>query len=225
MKRILISIAIVFALTSLAGAELLMPANTLGAGKMGWLAGARYDMNSQANSNLYGVGGFFGYGLTGEWDLYGKLGYGINSNPAAGTTGNAIAMAVLTKYQFIKESAAGSPVSVAGILGYEASTATMSTLGLNLPFPYGDIGAGAVISKIMVPWVPYGAAAYHSYTADTGSLPGGTKTTGSRIEVLVGTQLLLSKDSAIVGEFSYNSFSVGGTYTNNQISLAYAAKI
>lgn len=225
MKKILLALIVVIAMTSLASAQLLMPANTLGAGKMGWLGAISTDMNSQANSSQYGVGGYLGYGLTNDWDIYAQLGYGIGSNPPAGVTLSGISTSLLTKYQFIRESVKGSPVSVAAVVGYGATTATMGVGGFNFGLPSGDLGIGAVVSKVMVPWVPYGAAAYHSVTADTSGFPGGSKTTGSRIEMLVGTQMLLSKDSAIVGEFSYNSYSVGTSYTNNQVTLGYASKI
>ncbi|MCX5749269.1 MAG: hypothetical protein NTZ10_03380, partial [Candidatus Saganbacteria bacterium] len=140
---------------------------------------------------------------------------------------NAMALALALKYAVLTENAKqGMPVSVAAVLGYEADTTKVSIPGLDMINALGDIGIGAIVSKIMVPWVPYGALVYHSLNQNNYPIPGGTATTtGSRIEVAVGTQMLLSKSSAVVGEFSYNSYNFGTSYTNNQISIAYSAKI
>jgi hypothetical protein len=224
MKKLIVSIIAVLALCSMASASVLITANPLGAGKMGWLAAGEYDMNSQANMNMYGVGGFLGYGINGNLDLYAKLGYGINPSVALGLSSmNDLSMGLALKYTFINESqtAGGSSVSLAGVLGYQADTVTAGITGAgNTVSAQGDIGVGLIVSKIMVPWVPYGAAVYHSLNVNPGSV------TGTRTEVAVGTQMLLSKNSAIVGEFSYNSFGGNvGSFTNNQLSLAYSAKI
>jgi hypothetical protein len=225
MKKILLVLAIIIVISSAASASVLVTASPLGQGKWGYLLGGQYDMVSAANSNLYGLGGFLGYGVLGNMDVYGKLGYGVYCNlpTAAGspTSASALITGLALKYTFLQENAKTNPVSVAGLLGYQTTTVTWNYLLGSAQTAAGDIGIGAVVSKVLVPWVPYGALVYHSLNSNTA----GVATSGSNIEVAVGTQMLLSKSSAIIGELSYNSFSLGTTYTDTQISIAYSAKI
>jgi opacity protein-like surface antigen len=215
MKKILLALVAVILMASFASASVLVPANTLGAGKWGYLGAAGYAMNSVANSNSYSIGGFGAYGVMDNLDVYVKAGYGLPANAVAGVTMNAIQLGLAAKYLIVSESK-DMPVSVAALAGYQTTTTNM-TAPITTQFALGDLGAGVVVSKVMVPWVPYGAAVYHSLNDGT--------TTGSNVEVAIGTQMLLSKSSAIVGEFSYNSISMGGTSTESKISLAYSAKI
>ena len=126
---------------------------------------------------------------------------------------------VAARYQLLAENAKDMPVSVAAVLGYQASTATVNYLLGSGQAVQGDIGLGAIVSKVMVPWVPYGAVVYHS-------LNQGAAGTGSNVEIAVGSQMALSKTSAIIGEVSLNSITIGGaSASDTQISLGYTAKI
>lgn len=221
MKKIVLALLIIFSIATLASADVLLTASPIGAGKWAVLGAGRYDMNSQANSNMYGAGGFVGYGIMDKLDVYAKIGYGILANPVAGLTANGISLGIAGKYTFLTENNKDMPVSLAGVLGYQADTSNFNFTG----FPTtqtvrGDIGGGIIVSKMMIPWIPYFAAIYHNLAQNPGAA------TGSRIEAALGTYMALSKASAIVGEFSYNSYSMAGTtWTNNQISLAYSQKI
>lgn len=217
MKKVLLALMAVLLTASLASAEVLVTANTLGAGKWGYLGALRYGMNSTANSNSYALGGFGAYGVMDNLDVYGKVGYGIGANPPAGLTTNGITLGLAAKYLLVNESKS-MPVSIAALAGYQTTTTNYNFTGFSAQTAVGDIGVGAVASKLMIPWVPYFAAVYHSLN-NAGA-------TGSNVELAVGTQMLLSRTSAVVGEFSYNSYNwSGATNTDSQISVAYSAKI
>ena len=224
MKKLVIALTVIIALCSVASANVLLTANPLGAGKMGWLAAGQYDSNVGANATLMGAGAFLGYGVMDKLDVFGKVGYGSYGNlggviggPSSGT---AIGLGVAARYQFLAENAKDMPVSVAGLLGYSSSTATLNYVGFTGVGTTGDIGVGAVVSKVMSTWVPYGALVYHSLTSNPGAV------TGTNLEIALGTQMLLSKTSAVIGEVTLNSMSSGGANTSDtQISLGYTAKI
>lgn len=226
MKRIALALVICLAIASMAAAEVLVTANPMGKGQMGWLAGGRYDTNVMgslaSNVTMISAGGYFGYGVMDNMDVYAKIGYGTAGNlPAVVSTSNGMVLGLAGKYTFMKESK-DFPVTLAVAAGYQASTVNMN---LNFGFPaqqsvMGDIGIGVIASKVMVPYVPYGAVNYHSLTTNPGA------TTGSEIEIAAGTQFLLSKSTAVVGELCLQSITSGGaTNSNTQISVAYTAKI
>lgn len=207
-------------MASFASASVLVTANPMGAGKLGWLAAGQYDSNMGGNATLLGGGGFLAYGATDKLDIYGKLGYGTYGNLTAGWTQSVIMVGVAAKYQLLAENGKNMPVSVAALLGYQPSTVSWGVAGFSGQVVQGDIGIGAVVSKVMVPWVPYGALVYHSLTTNPGAA------TGTNLELAVGSQMLLSKTSAVIGEVSLNSMSTGGVTTSDtQISLGYSAKI
>lgn len=223
MKKILLALVAVVLMASFASASVLQSANTLGAGKMGWLVAGEYDGNIWGgNETLIGGGGFLAYGVTNQLDIIGKVGYGAYGNMAAGVDSASVVMfGVAAKYQLLAENATNMPVSVAALVGYQPSTGTVNTALGSGQLTLGDLGVGAVVSKVMAPWVPYGALVYHSLTSNPGA------TTATNLEVVLGTQMLLSGSSAIIGEVSLNSNtpSGGASFTNTQISLGYTAKI
>ncbi len=220
MKKAILVILALITLTAFANASVLQNANTLGAGKMGWLIAVEYDNNlGGVSETLTGVGGYLAYGVMDKLDIFGKVGYGTVSNlPLGVNSANSIVVGVVAKYQLLEESK-NMPVAVAAVAGYQAVTGNFSTPLGSGQTVNGDMGVGAVVSKLMIPWVPYGAVVYHS-------LPSGG-TTDTNLELVVGTQMLLSKTSAVVGEVSLNSYTPSGgtSYSNTQISLAYSAKI
>lgn len=216
MKKIISAIFVFVAIASLAGATVLVPANTLGAGKWGYLGAASYGISSIANSNFYAVGGFGAYGVTDNLDVYAKVGYGVPSNPPAGVTSSAIEIGVAAKYLIVPESK-DMPVSVSAVAGYQTKT-TSITAPITMQTVEGDLGVGVIASKVMIPWVPYVALVYHSLNS--------SNVTGKNLELALGAQMLLSRSSAIVGEYSYNSIDwSGATSTVSKISVAYSAKL
>ncbi len=220
MKKVLVAIVLVLAVATAASAEVLSTANTLGAGSWGWLGAGQYTSTTVANSNSYGIGGYIGYGILDNLDIYAKLGYGIGANPAAGVTVNGINQGLSVKYSLI--SGMDAPFSLALGATFKTTTTSASFGGAVVSHSVeGDLGLGLVASKIMVPWVPYAAVAYHSLNMNTGAA------TGSKLELAVGTQMLLSASSAIIGEIDLQSTTWGGAAatTATQISLGYSAKI
>ncbi len=217
MKKLILALAVIIAISAVASADVLNTANTLGAGKMGWLAAGRYDSNPGGiSATMMGAGGFMGYGVMDKLDVYGKIGYGTYSNlPLGLSSSSGMVLGLAAKYQVLAEGT-DMPVSVAGVLGYQASTVTSNTILGSFQTVQGDIAIGAIASKVIVPWVPYGALVYHSL---------GQGVTGSNMEIVVGSQMLLSETSAVIGEISLNSVSLGGTYSNTQISVGYTSKI
>ncbi|MFA5097777.1 MAG: hypothetical protein WC490_04025 [Candidatus Margulisiibacteriota bacterium] len=221
MKRIVLAIAVVVALSSVVSAEILLTASPLGAGKMGWLAAGRYDTNIGANVTQISGGGFLGYGVMDKLDVFAKVGYGTQSGlPVGLSSSSGIMMGLAARYQFLAENKKDMPVSVAGVLGYQSSTVTSNITGLgSFQTVQGDIGVGAIVSKVIVPWVPYGALVYHSLNQGAG-------VTGSNVEIAVGSQMALSTSSAIIGEVALNSITIGGaSVSDTQISLGYTAKL
>lgn len=224
MKKVLLALVAVVLMASFASASVLQSANTLGAGKMGWVVAGEYDGNIWGgNETLIGGGGFLAYGVTDQLDVIGKVGYGSYGNvtPIGIDSASVMMLGVAAKYQLLAENATNMPVSVAALVGYQPSTTTVNTALGSGQLTLGDLGVGAVVSKVMAPWVPYGALVYHSLTSNPGA------TTATNLEIVLGTQMLLSKTSAIIGEVSLNSNtpSVGAAFTNTQISLGYTAKI
>ena len=221
MKKIILTLVLIMITSSLASANVLMTANSLGAGKIGWLIDGKYDSNTQSTGNVTftGVGGFLGYGLTEKLDIFGELGYGTYGNLPSGLSAREIMLGLAAKYQLVTESG-DMPVSVAALLAFQPSTATLTLGSASGQAVQDDISLGAIVSKVTGPWAPYGALVYHSFTTNPGA------TTGTNLEIALGSQMHLSKASALVGEVSLNSISTGGTsFSDTQVSLGYTAKI
>ena len=221
MKKLVIALAVIIVLSAVASADVLLTANSLGAGKLGWLAAGQYNSNMGSNITQMGGGLALGYGVMDKLDVYGNVGYATQAGlPPVLSSSSGLMFRLMGKYQVLAEGK-DMPVSVAGLAEYQTATVSYNTVfATSGQTVQGDIGIGAIVSKIMIPWVPYGALVYHSLTSNPGAV------TGSDLEIALGSQMLLSRSSAVLGEVSLNSNSSGGaTFTNTQISLAYMAKI
>jgi hypothetical protein len=231
MRSLLVAFLLVFIVSSFASASLLTLASTLGQGKWGVEAVGMQD-SSQQGSGFTGLtitsfGGSVGYGVTDKLDLSLNAGTGsVSGFPAtiatistAGIASTITAYGLIAKYSILDETA-NSPVSVAVEAGYK-SIATSNTAPTS-PFLGGgavttsnntQIMAGVNVSKLMVPFVPYGGLAYHSTSGDT---------TSTQLDLTVGSAIAWSTQGAVFAEYTLQSITPnGGTnYTSGQIALA-----
>lgn len=226
MKRLLISVNIflIIFFASAANATVLLTANPLGHGKWSYMLAGSYNSNSSAYMNSFALGGFLGYGIIDNLDIYPRIAYGTWPF-AASLSGisslNALSFGLALKYTFWNQNSKGLPISIAGILEYSATTITTGlTGGGNSQMFNGDIGLGIIISKTINNCIPYGAIVYHKLDQYPKAK------VGSVIELAMGIQWWFINTAAIQGEASYNI--LGGEVGNSkemQLTLAYRALI
>lgn len=238
MRTFLVSLLLIVSVATLASAELLVTANPIGQGKWA-VEGAGMQDSSQQGSGLTGLtitqfGGYVGYGLTDKLDLFLNAGTGsVGGFPAtiagistAGIASTMTAIGLNVKYQVLDEMA-NSPVSVAVGAGYKSInssiTAPTSPLlggGAVTTSNSTQILAGAGVSKIMAPLVPYGGLTYRS-TSSSGT------TVATQLDLTVGSAIAWSMQGAVLVEYTMQSITPnGGTaYSSGQIGLGVAYKI
>ncbi len=218
MKKFVFVLALMVVFAAAASAEVLVTANPLGQGNLGYIVAGQYMSTNNPNTNMNGVGGFLGYGISDKLDIFGKLAYGMGSNvPSYLTSASGIILGVAGRYALASEKDMPASLSVVG--GYQATTKTYNIVGGGTSgAAIGDLGIGVVASKMLIPWIPYVAVVYHSLS-QSGS-------TGSNIELALGTQLALSKSSAVQAELTSNSITMGAaSYNNMEVTIGYTAKI
>ncbi len=215
MKKIISVLVFTLFVIASANAEVMVTANPLGQGALGWLGAAQSNATTTANSNSYNLGGFIGYGINDKLDVFGKLAYGTGSNTPSGISANGIEIGVAAKY--LLATAKDMPADLAVGLSYKSKTTTLSGL-VSSQTVVGDLAVAVIASKVIIPWVPYCALAYHSLSS--------SGTTGSNLELALGGQMLLSASSAVMGEIAFNNENwSGATSTSTQITVGYNAKI
>jgi len=221
MKRIVISLLALIILASVSTAELLVPANPLGKGKIAILGAGAMDqnLNNISGMGLTSICGTIGYGLTESLDGYLTIGssngtglpLGLSAYSATQYTGNL-------KYTVVNEGVT-SPVSVAIGVGVK-SVATNSTYVTPFPAVSGSLtqmGGGLIVSKMMIPFIPYAGLVYRKTT-----LPGADFS--SQIDLTIGSEMAFSKQFLACLEATMQSISpVGGSnYSGTQIALGAA---
>ena len=201
----------------LASAEVLTTANPIGAGKWAVL-GAYLSESSFGGSNsgisASTIGGYAGYGLNAQTDLFvtlGEMTTGSITVPGGSYKIANTAIGCAAKYALMAESAS-MPVSVSAGIGYKALSATTdpASTTTNGSQVYGGIG----VSKTMAPFVPYCGLTYRSTGGDIG--------TTTQLDLTVGTAIAWSKQGAVFAEYTMQSITpnVGSAYTDPQIALA-----
>lgn len=202
-------------LVSAASAELLVTANPIGQGKWAVLGAYLSDNNvgSWGTTTLTAatVAGYVGYGLTDKLDLYINGGQATAGNiPVAGVSSTLMAYGLNLKYQLLAEGDT-MPVSVAGGIGYKSMTAKMTGMADTTG---SETMVGVGVSKMFLPFIPYGGVAYRS---DTSS---GTTTT--KLDITAGSAIAWSSQGAVFIEYTNQSVTPpagAATYTNGQIGL------
>lgn len=210
MRSLFVVFLSIALLTSIASAELLTTARPLGQGNWGILGSGLQDSNTGNSSgySLTSLGGYVGYGLTDQLDLFVTLGSANLGGLPAGLSASMTALGATLKYLLIEEGA-GLPVSVAVGGGYKAITAKMTG---SADTSGSQMGAAVGISKLIAPFIPYSGATYRS-TSSGGSV------IQTQIDLTVGTAIAWSLQGAVFVEYTLQSITPNGgaVYSSPQI--------
>lgn len=216
MRLFVICALLVVSLVSVSSAELLTTAFPLGQGKWGVLAPALQDSNvgNASGITLTSVGGYAGYGITDKLDLLISLGSSNMGGLGAGINCTLTGIGATLKYALLSEGK-NLPVSVAVGAGYKSfSTKTTTPLG-STDVGNAQTGVAVGISKLIVPFIPYGGIAYKSTAS-------GSATTSTQIDVTAGTAIAWSAKGAVYIEYTLQSINdkTGiGNYSSGQVGI------
>jgi len=211
MRLFAICMLLVVFLVSVSSAELLTTAMPLGQGKWGVLGAALQDSNVINNSGatLASLGGFAGYGITDKLDLFVGLG-SSNMNGLAGFSCTVTGIGGTLKYALLSEGK-NLPVSVAVGVGYK-SLSTKATTGDTTG---SQIGTAVMISKVIIPFVPYGGLTYKKTSTS------GTETS-TQLDLTLGSAIAWSVQGAVYVEYTLQSINdkTGiGNYSSGQVGI------
>lgn len=215
MKKVFVlMVLLVLILVQASFAELLTTANPIGAGKWAFQGNYLSDSNVLGSTALSAgsIGAFVGYGLNNKLDLY--LAGGSSTINGAATT--IVAYGPVAIYNILDEMN-GTPVSVSIAGGYRflASTTTgLSTANGNQMF------AGVGISKLMIPFIPYGGLVYRSTSSNSAA-------SSTQIDLTVGSAIAWSQQGAVFVEYTSQQVTLNGgaTYSSGQIGAGVGYKI
>ena len=212
MRIFILGLALAIALISVSSAELLITANPMGKGKWGVLGGYLSDTNALNTSGYTAatLGGYVGYGLADQLDLYINLGQATMAGLPAGVTITQTGYGLTLKQTVLSEGPS-LPVSVAVGAGYRLMSTNFTGAVTN--GSQSLVGAG--ISKMMIPFIPYAGLVYRSGQSG-GAL-------SSQIDLTVGTALAWSMQGAVYAEYTAQSITAGGvTYSSPQMAISVA---
>jgi hypothetical protein len=241
MRALLVSLLLIVFMTSIASAELLTTANPIGQGGWAFLGAGIRDSNlgnQSTDFTLTTIGGYLGYGITDKLDAYLQIGSSTSSTYSetvfgytydADITGTGYGANL--KYTVLEEGE-GMPVSAAVGLGYKSVSSKMKTTVTppNPPPPLPPAGeetvngsqimVGIGVSKIIVPFIPYGALAYRKDSADG-------EEASTQIDITVGSAIAWSTQGAVFVEYTNQSITPkgGDVYTSGQMALGVGYKI
>lgn len=227
MKKLFVLTLVMALFATMASAELLVTANPIGKGKWAALGAFLSDSGLQFGGltglTAQTIGAYGGYGINEKLDLYLQVGQvTIGSLPVAPgvPTGiKTLGYGLNLKYAVLEESSS-MPVSVALGGGYKILSQDMTSALGTANTGGNQWGVGAIVSKIMVPFIPYGGLTYKS-TAYAGT------TTMSQIDITVGSAIAWSTQGAVFVEYTSQAITptgVGG-YTSGQIAGGVGYKI
>ncbi|MCU0640968.1 MAG: hypothetical protein MUC35_02635 [Candidatus Margulisbacteria bacterium] len=220
MRLVTTLLLAVVLIASAASAEFLLTANPLGQGKIGGLLGYVSDANynNVSGMSVGTIGGYVGYGITDKLDVLVNLGSANASGLPVGVSKiAATGYALNLKYSVIQEGK-DMPVSVAVGGGYKSSTLTTTVTGLgDISTPLSQISIAAGVSKVMAPFIPYGALAYRSMNSN------GTAQ-GTAIDLTVGSAIAWSMQGAVMIEATMQSITPNGgaNYSSSQLAAGVA---
>lgn len=212
MKSLIAVLLLALTLISVSSAELLVTADPLGQGKWGVLGAGLQNSSyggSGSTATLTSFGGYVGYGINDKLDAFVNL---ASANVSVGGGTVTIGGATL-KYTLWSEGK-DLPVSVSLGAGYRAMTINPGSLAGT------QILAGVGVSKVMVPFVPYGGLTYRSSTLSGAAF-------STQLDLTVGTAIAWSQQGAVFVEDTMQSITpnAGSSYTSNQIGLGVGYKI
>jgi len=213
MKKFLILSLLVIVAATVASAELLTTANPIGQGKWAVLGAYLSDANvgNASAVSRATIGGYAGYGINDKLDVYLQAG-SANLSGVAPLTSTMTAIGLNVKYQIAAESAS-MPVSVALGAGYKTLNITQSAL-LGGDMSGSQMLVGVGISKMMVPFVPYGGLTYRTTAA------GGAQQS-TQIDLTVGSAIAWSTQGAVFVEYTLQQMTPAGggaAYSSGQMA-------
>lgn len=214
MRKFSVVLLFVFLAASFASAELLTTANPIGQGKWAVLGSGLQDSNvgNTSGITLTSLGGYVGYGVTDQLDLFANLGYSTMGGLAAGVESSLTAYGATLKYRLLTEGE-NIPVSVAAGVGCKAlSNKAKNPLG-EATTNGSQVGVAAGVSKVIAPFIPYGGIAYRS--------TGGAIGESTQIDITAGSAIAWSTQGAVFVEYTLQSITPkGGTaYSSGQIGI------
>ena len=223
-------------MTSIASAELLTTANPIGQGKWAVLGAGIRDSNLGdigSDTTLTSYGAYLGYGITDALDAYLQIGTSTSTtfdvpNPApppalldCDITGTG--WGANLKYTVLSEE--NMPVSLAIGAGYKSTSITTKvSYGGTTIDKSTDTGTqmmiGVGVSKLIVPFIPYGALAYRTDSADGNEV-------STQLDLTVGSAIAWSTQGAVFVEYTNQSITPkgGDVYTSGQMALGVGYKI
>ena len=209
MRALLAVLLSVILLTSISSADMLVTANPIGAGKWAVMGAVVQDSNllNTSGQTLLTIGGYVGYGLMEQLDLYVQAGMGNAAGLPAGVEGSATSGGLNVKYAIMQEA----PVSVAVGAGAKAVSMTTKIGGASTTNSGTQISIMAGVSKVMAPFVPYGGVAYRSTSGDVGD--------ATQMDATVGSAIAWSEQGAVFVEYTLQSITPkgGSAYSSGQI--------
>ncbi|MBI5699025.1 hypothetical protein HZC35_01780 [Candidatus Saganbacteria bacterium] len=215
MKKLLMFALFLSLSATLASAEILTIANPIGQGKIGVLGAYMQDQNysNVSGATLASFGGYVGYGVIENLDVLIQAGSATaNGLPfSSSVTGYG----AILKYTVVNEGPV-LPVSVAVGTGYKFLAATAAGASMN-----GNQAVAAVgVSKMMIPFIPYGGIAYRKSTLAAANL-------SSQMDITVGTAIAWSAQGAVMVEYTVQSVSPAGgaNYSSGQMAAGVAYRI
>ena len=220
MRKFSVLFLLMVLVVSAASAELLTTANPVGKGSWCFM-GAGTQSRNYANVSDYTLttlGAYAGYGITDKLDAYLQLGSATIGGLPTGIEVTGTGMGATVKYSVLSEE--NMPVSVAVGAGYKStSTKTKSPLG-ETTTPGSQILVGVGVSKVIVPFIPYGAIAYRKDSQDSTEV-------STQMDITVGSAIAWSMQGAVYVEYTSQSITPNGgnNYSSGQIAAGVGYKI
>ncbi len=174
------------------------------------------NVNNSSSLDLTFIGAYAGYGLTEKLGLFIGAASGNVGGLPAGVTASMVGYSLNLKYTILEEGAS-LPVSVAVGGGYRTTT-TKVTGAADANGDQMLVGVG--VSKVMIPFIPYGALAYRKTTS-------GGADTSTQIDITAGSMIAWSAQGAVFVEYTMQSITPtgGSVYSSGQMALGVGYQI
>ena len=210
MKKVLAVVLFVVFAASLASAELLTTANSVGKGKWAFLGSGLQDQNfgNSSVTSLTTIGGYIGYGINEKLDAYFQAGQSTISGVSSTGTG----MGLNLKYTMLEEGR-DVPVTVAAGAGYKSMNWSTGTNGSQL-----SLAAG--ISRVWSYVIPYSGLAYRKNSVSGNDI-------SSQIDLTVGSAVPWQNMGAFFVEYTLQTITPNGAsnYSSSQIGAGFGTRL
>ncbi|MDD5594003.1 MAG: hypothetical protein PHG97_04640 [Candidatus Margulisbacteria bacterium] len=224
MRSLLVALLLICAIAAVGSAEMLVTANPIGQGKWAVLGAGYQDSNAYNNSGwkTLTIGGYAGYGITNKLDVLAQIGQANVSGLPAGVSVSSLGYGLILKYAVLEEGAS-MPVSVSAGAGYKLLNNKVTGLA-DATGNQWLVGLG--VSKMMVPFIPYGGVTYRNTNA---GFAGGVLDS-AQLDITLGTAIAWSTQGAVFVEYtlqSVNPSTASGiaNHSSGQIGLGVGYKI